>query len=187
MQPPAPSWRTQRRSILAMPLAIGLAGMSRLAETREDGGEAAAMETTIEHLSPEGMHRNPAFSQAVVVANPGRTIYIAGAGIAGTGTGTTAAISAGSTAGSTGGCWARDGSSAGASSSDLAVVSGVSALAGGLAGKVLPLSATDGVPAAGLSLLAAGLELLSAGLSRVDLMGVSTGFAAGAGAWLANT
>jgi enamine deaminase RidA (YjgF/YER057c/UK114 family) len=78
MQPPAPSWRTQRRSILAMPLAIGLAGMSRLAETREDEGEAAAMETTIEHLSPEGMHRNPAFSQAVVVANPGRTIYIGG-------------------------------------------------------------------------------------------------------------
>lgn len=36
------------------------------------------METTIEHLNPEGMHRNPAFSQAVVVTNPGRTIYIGG-------------------------------------------------------------------------------------------------------------
>lgn len=36
------------------------------------------METMIEHLSPEGMHRNPAFSQAVVVTNPGRTIYIGG-------------------------------------------------------------------------------------------------------------
>ncbi len=36
------------------------------------------METTIEHLNPEGMHRNPAFSQAVVVTNPGATVYIGG-------------------------------------------------------------------------------------------------------------
>ena len=36
------------------------------------------MATTIEHLSPEGMHRNPAFSQAVVVTSPGATIYIGG-------------------------------------------------------------------------------------------------------------
>ena len=36
------------------------------------------MEMSIEHLNPEGMHANPAFSQAVVVTNPGRTIYIGG-------------------------------------------------------------------------------------------------------------
>lgn len=36
------------------------------------------MATTIEYLSPEGMHRNPAFSQAVVVTNPGATVYIGG-------------------------------------------------------------------------------------------------------------
>ena len=36
------------------------------------------MATTIRHLSPEGMHRNPAFSQAVVVSKPGATIYIGG-------------------------------------------------------------------------------------------------------------
>ena len=36
------------------------------------------MEMSIEHLNPDGMHRNPAFSQAVVVTNPGRTIYIGG-------------------------------------------------------------------------------------------------------------
>ncbi len=36
------------------------------------------METTITHLSPEGMHRNPAFSQAVVVTSPAATIYIGG-------------------------------------------------------------------------------------------------------------
>lgn len=36
------------------------------------------MEMSVKHLNPEGMHRNPAFSQAVVVTNPGRTIYIGG-------------------------------------------------------------------------------------------------------------
>lgn len=61
-----------------MPLAIGLVGISRTGEARQNEGEDAAMETTITHLSPEGMHRNPAYSQAVVVTNPGATIYIGG-------------------------------------------------------------------------------------------------------------
>jgi enamine deaminase RidA (YjgF/YER057c/UK114 family) len=30
------------------------------------------------HINPEGLHRNPAFSQAVVVENPSKTIYIGG-------------------------------------------------------------------------------------------------------------
>jgi enamine deaminase RidA (YjgF/YER057c/UK114 family) len=30
------------------------------------------------HLNPEGLHRNPAFSQAVVVEQPARTIYVGG-------------------------------------------------------------------------------------------------------------
>lgn len=30
------------------------------------------------HLNPEGLHRNPAFSQAVVVEQPAKTIYIGG-------------------------------------------------------------------------------------------------------------
>jgi enamine deaminase RidA (YjgF/YER057c/UK114 family) len=32
----------------------------------------------IERLNPEGMHRSPAFSQAVVVSGPSRTIYVGG-------------------------------------------------------------------------------------------------------------
>ncbi len=32
----------------------------------------------VEHLNPEGMHHNPAFSQAVVVTGPHRTIYVGG-------------------------------------------------------------------------------------------------------------
>jgi enamine deaminase RidA (YjgF/YER057c/UK114 family) len=33
---------------------------------------------TTRHINPEGMHRNPAFSQAVVVEQPTKTIYIGG-------------------------------------------------------------------------------------------------------------
>ena len=33
---------------------------------------------TIRHVNPEGLHRSPAFSQAVVVEQPQRTIYIGG-------------------------------------------------------------------------------------------------------------
>jgi enamine deaminase RidA (YjgF/YER057c/UK114 family) len=30
------------------------------------------------HINPEGLHRSPAFSQAVVVEQPARTIYVGG-------------------------------------------------------------------------------------------------------------
>ncbi|MEU8272220.1 hypothetical protein AB0B89_34345 [Sphaerisporangium sp. NPDC049002] len=30
------------------------------------------------HINPEGLHRSPAFSQAVVVEQPTKTIYIGG-------------------------------------------------------------------------------------------------------------
>ena len=36
------------------------------------------MEPTIEHLNPEGMHVNPAFTQAVAVSGNVKTIYIGG-------------------------------------------------------------------------------------------------------------
>jgi enamine deaminase RidA (YjgF/YER057c/UK114 family) len=66
-----------RRAILAAPLALGLVRITSSVEAIQEEGENA-METTIEHLNPEGMHRNPAFSQAVVVTNPGATVYIGG-------------------------------------------------------------------------------------------------------------
>jgi enamine deaminase RidA (YjgF/YER057c/UK114 family) len=33
---------------------------------------------TTRHVNPEGLHRSPAFSQAVVVEQPAKTIYISG-------------------------------------------------------------------------------------------------------------
>jgi enamine deaminase RidA (YjgF/YER057c/UK114 family) len=32
----------------------------------------------VRHINPAGLHRNPAFSQAVVVEQPARTIYVGG-------------------------------------------------------------------------------------------------------------
>src|SRR6185436_6733621 len=36
------------------------------------------MMVQVQHLNPEGMHNNPAFTQAVVVEGPARTIYVGG-------------------------------------------------------------------------------------------------------------
>jgi enamine deaminase RidA (YjgF/YER057c/UK114 family) len=36
------------------------------------------VDMSIRHINPDGLHRNPAFSQAVVVENPAKTIYIGG-------------------------------------------------------------------------------------------------------------
>jgi enamine deaminase RidA (YjgF/YER057c/UK114 family) len=36
------------------------------------------MEASIEHLNPEGLHKNPAYSQAVAVAGPVKTVYVGG-------------------------------------------------------------------------------------------------------------
>ncbi|GAA3193675.1 RidA family protein [Actinocorallia longicatena] len=33
---------------------------------------------SVRHINPEGLHRNPGFSQAVVVERPAKTIYIGG-------------------------------------------------------------------------------------------------------------
>ncbi len=36
------------------------------------------MTLTVTHLNPAGLHRNPAFTHAVVVEGPARTVYIGG-------------------------------------------------------------------------------------------------------------
>lgn len=36
------------------------------------------MEASIEHLSPDGLHKNPAYSQAVAVAGSVKTVYVGG-------------------------------------------------------------------------------------------------------------
>jgi len=36
------------------------------------------VEASIEHLDPDGLHKNPAYSQAVAVAGPVKTVYVGG-------------------------------------------------------------------------------------------------------------
>ncbi len=36
------------------------------------------METHITHLNPEGLHKNPAYSQAIAVSGPVTTVYVGG-------------------------------------------------------------------------------------------------------------
>src|SRR5699024_3296810 len=39
---------------------------------------SAAAPSSVQHLNPETMHRNPAFTQAVVVSGAVKTIYVGG-------------------------------------------------------------------------------------------------------------
>jgi enamine deaminase RidA (YjgF/YER057c/UK114 family) len=36
------------------------------------------VEAIVEHLNPEGLHKNPAYSQAVAVTGPVKTVYVGG-------------------------------------------------------------------------------------------------------------
>lgn len=37
-----------------------------------------ANETSVQYISPEGLHKNPAYSQAIVVSGGAKTIYVGG-------------------------------------------------------------------------------------------------------------
>ena len=79
---------SSRRALPLMGLTIGgalggLAGRERTAaqpatEATPASEEERTMEPRITHLSPEGMHANPAYSQAVSVAGNVKTIYVGG-------------------------------------------------------------------------------------------------------------
>jgi enamine deaminase RidA (YjgF/YER057c/UK114 family) len=45
---------------------------------RRFAGEERQVEASIEHLNPEGLHKNPAYSQAVAVAGLVTTVYVGG-------------------------------------------------------------------------------------------------------------
>jgi len=36
------------------------------------------MKSSIQHINPDGMHKNPAFTQVISVQGPGKTIYVGG-------------------------------------------------------------------------------------------------------------
>src|SRR4030095_7007341 len=58
---------------LALVAAV-LAGCSKPNPKKED----VTMKGSVQHLNPDGMHKNPAYSQAVVVAGNAKTVYVGG-------------------------------------------------------------------------------------------------------------
>jgi enamine deaminase RidA (YjgF/YER057c/UK114 family) len=68
-----------RRSALGLGTALGLGRFlfdgAPGARARQEGD---AMQLEVTHVNPEGMHNNPAFTQAVIVEGNARTIYVGG-------------------------------------------------------------------------------------------------------------
>jgi enamine deaminase RidA (YjgF/YER057c/UK114 family) len=61
----------------AQSAVIGVVGSTRIGkESRRMASDASRGQ--VEHLNPEGLSRNPAFTNVVVVTGPVRTIYIGG-------------------------------------------------------------------------------------------------------------
>src|SRR5215468_12182848 len=58
---------------LALVAAV-LAGCSK----RHPKNEDVTMKGSVQHLNPDGLHKNPAYSQAVVVAGNAKTVYVGG-------------------------------------------------------------------------------------------------------------
>src|SRR4030095_8817066 len=58
---------------LALVAAV-LAGCSKPNPKKED----VTMKGSVQHLNPDGLHKNPAYSQAVVVAGNVKTVYVGG-------------------------------------------------------------------------------------------------------------
>src|SRR5215510_15570329 len=64
------------------PITLGacviLAGVLTGCSNRDQGTGNTTVKGSVQHLNPDGLHKNPAFSQAVVVAGITRTIYVGG-------------------------------------------------------------------------------------------------------------
>jgi hypothetical protein len=54
-------------------LVSALTACTPYANTRD-----SAMKGSVQHLSPDGLHKNPAYSQAIAVTGPVRTVYVGG-------------------------------------------------------------------------------------------------------------
>jgi enamine deaminase RidA (YjgF/YER057c/UK114 family) len=57
---------------------VVLAGVLAGCSDRDQDKENTTMKGSVQHLNPDGLHKNPAYSQAVVVAGNAKTIYVGG-------------------------------------------------------------------------------------------------------------
>jgi hypothetical protein len=67
-----PSTRAALAALIVLP--IGLAGCVE----RGHEMETPAVNGSVQHLNPDGLHENPAYSQAVVVTGNVKTVYVGG-------------------------------------------------------------------------------------------------------------
>lgn len=62
-------------AIVTFALVAGaLAGYNNLNQKKSDN----SMKGTVQHINPDGLHKNPAYSQAVVVTGNVKTVYVGG-------------------------------------------------------------------------------------------------------------
>ena len=59
-------------------VAAVLAGLFAGCTAQTQRPEASTMDGRVQHLSPDGLHKNPAYSQAVVVTGNVKTVYVGG-------------------------------------------------------------------------------------------------------------
>jgi len=57
---------------------VAVAGVLAACSDRDHENGNTAMKGSVQHLNPDGLHKNPAYSQAVVVAGNAKTIYVGG-------------------------------------------------------------------------------------------------------------
>jgi enamine deaminase RidA (YjgF/YER057c/UK114 family) len=67
---------TSTRTVLAA--SVVLASVLVGCTAREQRNESPPMKGSVQHLSPDGLHRNPAYSQAVAVTGNMTTVYVGG-------------------------------------------------------------------------------------------------------------
>lgn len=73
---PADATMTLTRTALTASVALASALIG--CTTRAQENENPAADGVVQHLNPDGLHKNPAYSQAVVVAGGVRTVYVGG-------------------------------------------------------------------------------------------------------------
>jgi enamine deaminase RidA (YjgF/YER057c/UK114 family) len=69
------SLRTARA--VSVVIACTLVGCSA-PETRNEAPSVPVVSGTVQHLNPDGLHKNPAYSQAVAVSGNVKTVYVGG-------------------------------------------------------------------------------------------------------------
>ena len=62
----------------ALAASLVLASVLLGCAAREQGNESPVVAGSVQHLNPDGLHKNPAYSQAVVVSGNVRTVYVGG-------------------------------------------------------------------------------------------------------------